>query len=65
MSNQIPSLDNLGSIPQSLLSTAVCFLALAWFSVLLRAYVRGYMIRSFGYDDWTIFIAIVKFTSYF
>jgi hypothetical protein len=59
MASEIPTLNHLGSIPQSLFSATIAILAVAWFSVILRAYVRSVMMKSFGWDDWTIMLAIV------
>jgi hypothetical protein len=59
MASEIPTLNHLGSIPQSLFSGTIAILSVAWFSVILRVYVRSTMMRSFGWDDWTIMLAIV------
>jgi hypothetical protein len=59
MASEIPTLNHLGSIPQSLFSGTIAILSVAWFSVILRVYVRSVMMRSFGSDDWTIMLAIV------
>lgn len=59
MASEIPTLSHLGSIPQSLFSGTIAILSVAWFSVILRVYVRSIMMRSFGSDDWTIMLAIV------
>lgn len=59
MADEIPTLNHLGSIPQSLFSGTVAILSVAWFSVVLRVYVRSAMMKSFGWDDWTIMLAIV------
>jgi hypothetical protein len=59
MASEIPTLNHLGSIPQTLFSATVAVLSLAWFSVILRVYVRSAMMKSFGWDDWTIMLAIV------
>jgi len=59
MASEIPTLTHLGSIPQSLFSGTVAILSVAWFSVILRVYVRSTMMKSFGWDDWTIMLAIV------
>ncbi|THX60529.1 hypothetical protein D6D06_01228 [Aureobasidium pullulans] len=60
--SEIPTLSHLGSVPQSLFSGTVAILTIAWFSVVLRVYVRSVMMRSFGWDDWTIMLAIAAFT---
>jgi hypothetical protein len=59
MASEIPTLNHLGSIPQTLFSATVAILSVAWFSVILRVYVRSVMMKSFGWDDWTIMLAIV------
>lgn len=38
----------------SLLATAAVFLALSWFSVILRTYTRAILTKSFMLDDWFI-----------
>lgn len=42
---------------------AVCatFLALALITTATRCYVRAYIVRSFGYDDWFMVAASVCF----
>ncbi|KAI4719400.1 hypothetical protein E4T48_04337 [Aureobasidium sp. EXF-10727] len=60
--SEIPTLSHLGSVPQSLFSGTVAVLAIAWFSVILRIYVRSVMMRSFGMDDWTIMLATTALT---
>jgi hypothetical protein len=60
MASEIPTLNHLGSIPQTLFSATVAVLSVAWFSVILRVYVRSVMMKSFGWDDWTIMLAIVS-----
>ncbi|KAK1594750.1 integral membrane family protein [Colletotrichum navitas] len=46
----------------ALVATAVAFLALSWFSVLLRCYVRAFMTNGFQVDDWFMVVAQVIFT---
>ncbi|KAG9605597.1 hypothetical protein KCU77_g3597, partial [Aureobasidium melanogenum] len=36
---------------------------MTWTSVFARAYVRGYMLRSFGWDDWTLIPAQICYTA--
>lgn len=60
MADEVPTLDNLGSIPHSLFSGTVAILAIVWVSAALRVYVRSVMMRSFGWDDWTIMLATVS-----
>ncbi|KAK5741449.1 hypothetical protein LTR17_003884 [Elasticomyces elasticus] len=40
------------------------FLGVAWFAVLLRLWIRGYLIRSLGYDDWAMLATNILFTGY-
>lgn len=46
-----------------LLVTAVTFLVLTWTSVLLRTYVRAFMLNGFQSDDWLMLIGQVKTTN--
>ncbi|EFQ28128.1 integral membrane family protein [Colletotrichum graminicola M1.001] len=46
----------------ALVATAVSFLVLSWFSVLLRCYVRAFMTNGFQVDDWFMVVAQVIFT---
>ncbi|KAK1984347.1 integral membrane family protein [Colletotrichum cereale] len=46
----------------ALVATAVAFLVLSWFSVLLRCYVRAFMTKGFQIDDWFMAVAQVVFT---
>ncbi|KAF2815709.1 uncharacterized protein BDZ99DRAFT_432408 [Mytilinidion resinicola] len=43
---------------------AIAFLVATWVFVLLRIYVRGYMIRNFGWDDSIMILANLVFTMY-
>ncbi|KAK8111238.1 uncharacterized protein PG998_007695 [Apiospora kogelbergensis] len=45
-----------------LLVTAVTFLVLTWTSVLLRTYVRAFMLNGFQSDDWLMLIGQAVFT---
>ncbi|KAJ9638321.1 hypothetical protein H2199_007008 [Coniosporium tulheliwenetii] len=47
-----------------LAGVAIAFLILAWIAVSLRLWVRGRMIHSIGWDDYTMFLATVTFTGY-
>ena len=40
--------------------TTGAFLALAWLTISLRFWVRGLLIRSIGWDDWTMLLTIVR-----
>lgn len=44
----------------SLIGSSCGFLAVAWASVSLRVYVRHFMIKSFGRDDWLILMTLVR-----
>ncbi|KAJ0388188.1 hypothetical protein COL922a_000819 [Colletotrichum nupharicola] len=41
----------------ALVATAVTFLILSWFSVVLRVYVRAFMTKGFQADDWLMLVA--------
>lgn len=41
-------------------AVAILFLILAWVFVALRCYVRIFMIKSFGTDDWLAVFALVS-----
>lgn len=43
--------------------TASILLVLATVALGLRIYVRGYMLRAFGLDDWLLIIAYVSWES--
>lgn len=45
-----------------LLVVAVVTLAISWFSVALRTYVRAGMIKSFQVDDWVMLAGLANFT---
>ncbi|KAF2492430.1 hypothetical protein BU16DRAFT_114088 [Lophium mytilinum] len=45
-------------------NVAISFLVATWIFVLLRIYVRGYMIRNFGWDDSIMILANLIFTGY-
>ncbi|KAI8298612.1 hypothetical protein K4K59_002780 [Colletotrichum sp. SAR11_240] len=44
----------------ALVATAVTFLILSWFSVVLRVYVRAFMTKGFQADDWLMLVAQQK-----
>lgn len=60
MSTTATDLGTLGNraIPQ--IYVAVTFMVLTWTAVMLRVCVRGYIIRSFGWDDWTMLLTLVR-----
>jgi hypothetical protein len=41
---------------------AISLLVVTWTVALLRAYVRGYMLRAVGWDDWTLIPTLVSDT---
>lgn len=41
---------------------AIGFLTVAWIFVLLRCYVRGFMTKAFGADDWLAVLSLVSLT---
>ena len=45
---------------EAILVVTAVFLGLSQFTVLLRFYVRLRIVRSFGTDDWIMFIAMVS-----
>ncbi|KAH6682206.1 hypothetical protein F5X68DRAFT_242835 [Plectosphaerella plurivora] len=47
-----------------LLGVNVAFLAAALVSILLRCYVRVFMVKAFGVDDWLMIVAAVFFVLY-
>ncbi|CAD0083723.1 unnamed protein product [Aureobasidium vineae] len=57
-----PTLCGLGKIPQELCIVALSLLVATWSAAFSRAYVRGYMLRSFGWDDWTLIPAQLCYT---
>ncbi|KAH0359189.1 hypothetical protein KCU65_g10092, partial [Aureobasidium melanogenum] len=62
-SSAVPTLYGLGRIPEELYIVAITFLVLTWTAVFARGYVRGYMLRSIGWDDWTLIPAQVCYTA--
>jgi hypothetical protein len=61
-SSAIPTLHGLGSIPQQLYGVAVSLLVITWTAALARAYVRVSLLRSVGWDDWTLIPAQICYT---
>lgn len=57
---QIPDPTHLGSGPVQLLQVGIAFLAITWVTMALRAYTRIFLIRSFGWDDWTMLLTMVR-----
>ncbi|KAH0363448.1 hypothetical protein KCU65_g7397, partial [Aureobasidium melanogenum] len=55
----IPTLHELKSY--DMLAISAVFLALSTITVFARIYVRGWMIRAFGWDDWLMMVAWVLF----
>jgi hypothetical protein len=60
MADQIPSVYGLESIAVDLSGAATSLLVVTWTAALLRAYVRGYMLRAVGWDDWTLIPTLVS-----
>lgn len=56
----LPRMDNLGDWPQTLMTVTCVLMALSWVAVFLRIYVRAYMIRYFGLDDWFMVLTAVS-----
>jgi hypothetical protein len=44
----------------SVVVIAIAFLTASWVAVLLRFWTRGKLVRSLGWDDWTMGITIVR-----
>jgi hypothetical protein len=57
-----PTLYGLGSIPEQLYGVAISLLVITWTAALARAYVRVCMLRSVGWDDWTLIPAQICYT---
>ena len=51
---------------KEILAVAVFFITLSWIFVLLRVYVKVFMLKNFGLDDWLMVLTIVRIsiTSY-
>uniref|UniRef100_A0A0B7KDL0 Rhodopsin domain-containing protein n=2 Tax=Bionectria ochroleuca TaxID=29856 RepID=A0A0B7KDL0_BIOOC len=46
----------------ALLAVGACFMTVAWLCVLLRTYVRVYLVKAFGLDDWLIVASVIFYT---
>lgn len=57
---EVPDPTNLGNRPQQLVSIGAAFLSITWLAVLLRVWARSIIIKTFGWDDWTMLITIVR-----
>ena len=55
------NMDNQGP---KLAGVTVAFLAFSIATVLLRCYVRAFLSRSFGYDDWLILATLLLYIVY-
>ncbi|KAH7323216.1 hypothetical protein B0I35DRAFT_450331 [Stachybotrys elegans] len=53
--------DSIPNRGPELRATLVALLTLATVSIVLRTYVRGFLIRSFGFDDWCMLLAWIFF----
>jgi hypothetical protein len=62
MADQIPSVYGLEFMAVDLSGAAISLLVITWTTALLRAYVRGYMLRAVGWDDWTLIPTLVSGT---
>lgn len=54
----VPTLHELKSY--DMLAVSAVFLALSSVTVFARIYVRGWMIRAFGWDDWLMMVTWVS-----
>jgi hypothetical protein len=54
--------DRMSYSKDALFGIVSAFFAFAWIAVGLRIYVRGYMLRSFGRDDWAMLVAQIVYT---
>lgn len=45
----------------ALIAISVAFMTITIFCTSLRFFVRGYMIKSLGWDDWLILVALASF----
>lgn len=41
-------------------AVAAAFMSVACVTVILRCYVRGWIVRAFGWDDWAMVVAMVR-----
>jgi hypothetical protein len=57
-----PTLYGLGTVPKELYGVSISLLVITWSAALSRAYVRGYVLRSVGWDDWTLIPAQLCYT---
>ncbi|KAL1304819.1 hypothetical protein AAFC00_003747 [Neodothiora populina] len=60
--SEIPDVTNLGSGPVQLVRVGVAFLVVAWISTALRFWTRTMIIRSLGWDDYTMLLTMISFT---
>ncbi|GAB7340783.1 hypothetical protein MBLNU457_7155t1 [Dothideomycetes sp. NU457] len=47
-----------------MIAVSAVFLAICWLTVTLRFYVRGFIAKSIGWDDWTIVLATLVYTGF-
>lgn len=59
-STSLDGLSELGNGPDTMIAISVAFLAISWTSVTLRVFVRAFMIRAFGWDDWVMLVTLVS-----
>lgn len=49
---------------QQVLAINIVFFAMTWIAMILRAYTRAYLIKSWGVDDWAMMSALLLYTGY-
>ena len=54
----------LGTMPRTIEAIVGVFLVLSWIAVALRVYVRAWMLRCFGMDDWLMVVTLVRAPHY-
>jgi hypothetical protein len=45
---------------REVLVVAILFFVLTWLTVGLRVYVRGYLLKTWGRDDWYMVVSLVS-----
>jgi hypothetical protein len=55
----VNSLDDEHSRKVAVQTVAAVFLPIATITVMLRIYVRGWIVKAFGWDDGTMVVALV------
>lgn len=54
--------DDVPNRGPELMGVNIAFLVAALVSILLRCYVRAFMVKAFGVDDWLMVVASVRFS---